>query len=80
MKKTIKELTGISLSHETIRKHLLVGWWILLFEWRYTTLRILLFMTNNGRKLMENGFYYYVIFDIINRIPVATYLTDSVYK
>ena len=35
-------------------------------------------MTNNGRKLMENGFYYYVIFDIINRIPVATYLTDSV--
>jgi len=24
MKKTIKELTGISLSHETIRKHLLV--------------------------------------------------------
>ena len=31
-------------------------------------------------KVNGKWFYYYVIFDIINRIPVATYLTDSVYK
>ena len=29
-------------------------------------------------KVNGKWFYYYVIFDIINRIPVATYLTDSV--
>jgi len=79
MKKTIKELTGISLSHETIRKHLLVDG-----EFYYLNEDIQLSgyysYDEQWEKVNGKWFYYYVIFDIINRIPVATYLTDSVYK
>lgn len=77
MKRTIKDLTGIDLSHETIRKHLLVDG-----EYYYLNEDIKLSgyyaYDEQWEKVNGKWIYYYVLFDIINRIPVATFLTDSI--
>ena len=77
MKKTIKDLTGISLSHETIRKNLLVDG-----DYYYLNENVKLSGYYEYDEQLEkvNGkwVYYYVLFDLINRVPIATFLTDSV--
>ena len=77
MKKSIKEFTGIDLSHETIRKYLLVDG-----EYYYLNEDVNLSgyyaYDEQWDKVNGKWIYYYVLFDIINRVPVASFLTDSV--
>ena len=77
LKKLIKETMGITISHETIRK-------ILLVEGEYYYLNKDLKLSGyyaydeQWEKVNGKWIYYYVLFDIINRIPVATYLSKSI--
>ena len=70
---------GIDISHETIRK-------ILLVEGEYYYLNKDLKLSGyysydeQWEKVNGKWIYYYVIFDIINRVPIATYLSKSIYK
>ena len=77
MKSMIKDLTGIDLSHETIRKNLLVDG-----EYYYLNedLKPSGYYSYDEQWEKVNGkwVYYYVLFDIINRVPIATFLTDSI--
>ena len=77
IKELIKETWGIDISHETIRKNLLV-------EGDYYYLNEDLKPSGyysydeQWEKVDGKWIYYYVFFDIINSIPVATFLTDSI--
>lgn len=77
IKKIIKDLIGIDISHETIRSKLLVDG-----EFYYLNEDIKLSgyysYDEQWEKVNGKWIYYYVLFDIINRVPVATYLTDSI--
>ena len=77
IKKEIKELTGIDLSHETIRKNLLVdGEYYFLNE--DVKLSGYYGYDEQWEKVDGKWIYYYILFDLINQVPVATFLTDSI--
>lgn len=77
LKIEIENLTGIKLSHETIRK-------ILLVEGDYYYLNKELKPSGyyaydeQWEKVNGKWIYYYVLYDITYRVPVATFLTDSI--
>lgn len=77
LKKLIKNSMGIDISHETIRKMLLVEG-----EYYYLNEDVKLSgyysYDEQWEKVNGKWIYYYVLFDIINRVPVATYLSDSI--
>lgn len=68
---------GIDISHETIRKKLLVEG-----EYYYLNEDVKLSgyysYDEQWEKVNGKWIYYYILFDIINRVPVATYLSDSI--
>lgn len=76
IKKIIKDLIGIDISHETIRSKLLVDG-----EFYYLNEDIKLSgyysYDEQWERVDGKWIYYYVLFDIVNRVPVATYLSDS---
>ncbi len=78
-KEIIKEWSGINISHETIRKALLVEGEFYFFN-EEVKLSGYYGYDEQWEKVNGNWVYYLVIFDLIENVPVASMLTEKLSK